>query len=291
MNHAQLASVLHSRWGLTVDDIQVLTGGMNSSAWKVGVDGQPLAAKLVHASDRAAFLTGLFAAGVVDAAGVPSGIAVATLDGALWADVPGGALGLLSWVDGMALVGDQRDQQVMGDTLGQAHTALVSAGPADTHAFRPIDLDAAHLDVEGWVRPAVRDALTHWDAVASEITTWSLLHGDPAPEAFLWSSLRGTCGLIDWSSACYGPALYDLASAVMYVGGPDRAAPLLAAYLEHGLLSKDELRLGLRSMVGLRWAVQADYFARRIRADNLTGIADRRGNTKGLHDARRHLTC
>jgi hypothetical protein len=29
--------------------------------------------------------------------------------------------------------------------------------------------------------------------------------------------------VIDWSYALYGPLLYDLASAVMYVGGPDHA--------------------------------------------------------------------
>jgi hypothetical protein len=30
----------------------------------------------------------------------------------------------------------------------------------------------------------------------------------------------GHCGIIDWSSAEHGPLLYDLASAVMYLGGP-----------------------------------------------------------------------
>ena len=39
-------------------------------------------------------------------------------------------------------------------------------------------------------------------------------------------------------------------------------------------------------MLRLRWAVQADYFARRIAADDLTGIASRAENEKGLEDAR-----
>jgi Ser/Thr protein kinase RdoA (MazF antagonist) len=36
---------------------------------------------------------------------------------------------------------------------------------------------------------------------------------------------RFHCGIIDWSSAHDGPLLYDLASAVMYLGGPGRAGP------------------------------------------------------------------
>ena len=45
---------------------------------------------------------------------------------------------------------------------------------------------------------------------------------------------RDSCGVIDWSTAMFGPLLYDLASAVMYVGGPDRAGMLIARYLAQG---------------------------------------------------------
>ena len=38
-----------------------------------------------------------------------------------------------------------------------------------------------------------------------------------------------------------------------------------------------------------RWAVQADYFARRIDGNDLTGIAGPQDNEKGLEDARRAL--
>lgn len=56
-----------------------------------------------------------------------------------------------------------------------------------------------------------------------------LLHTDPAPDAFRWNPARAVCGLIDWSVATAGPLLYDLASAVMYVGGPAAARPLVDA--------------------------------------------------------------
>jgi homoserine kinase type II len=39
----------------------------------------------------------------------------------------------------------------------------------------------------------------------------------------------------------------------------------------------------------MRWAVQADYFARRIATNDLTGIAGPHENTSGLADARRGL--
>ena len=43
-------------------------------------------------------------------------------------------------------------------------------------------------------------------------------------------------------------------------------------------------------MLRMRWAVQADYFARRIATNDLTGIASPDENEEGLEDARAALT-
>ena len=86
-----------------------------------------------------------------------------------------------------------------------------------------------------------------------------------------------------------GPLLYDLASAVMYVGGIDRGRELVEAYLGEAVLIRTEVARGLAPMLTFRWAVQADYFARRIDRNDLTGISSTQGNEKGLEDARRHL--
>jgi hypothetical protein len=75
----------------------------------------------------------------------------------------------------------------------------------------------------------------------------------------------------------------------MYLGGPDRAAGLVEAYLACGAMSRAEARDGLAVMLRFRWAVQADYFARRITGNDLTGIAGPQDNEKGLADARRAL--
>jgi hypothetical protein len=84
--------------------------------------------------------------------------------------------------------------------------------------------------------------------------------------------------------------MYDVASAVMYVGGPSRAGPLLSSYQRQQVLSRAEIERALPVMLRMRWAVQADYFARRIAVDNLTGIANSADNETGLAHARQKLS-
>jgi homoserine kinase type II len=210
------------------------------------------------------------------------------MTGAHCADLDAGCLALLTWVDGTPLAGGEADLATMGSILGAAHRTLVAANPGDAPRFHWVDVDASHLDVEAWVRPAVTAAVQHCDRIAAQ-GPWALLHGDPSPEAFLWSASTGRCGLIDWSSSFHGPLLYDLASAVMYVGGPAKASGLIASYRSHELLD-DDAAAGLPAMLTFRWAVQADYFARRIASNDLTGLADAAENHKGLDDARLRLT-
>jgi homoserine kinase type II len=42
-------------------------------------------------------------------------------------------------------------------------------------------------------------------------------------------------------------------------------------------------------MLRFRWAVQADYFARRVTGGDLTGVTGPADNERGLADAQRHL--
>lgn len=228
---------------------------------------------------------------MVHAAGIRSGVSVVTIDGEPCVDLRDGCLAVLAWVDGIPLAGEAVELGLIGDTLGAAHSALSGAQPGDAPRFHWVDITAEHLAVADWVRPAVRAAVEQWDALAGAITTWGLLHGDPAPEAFLWSAPTRRCGLIDWSSAFYGPLLYDLASAVLYAGGAEQASALIAAYRTHGLLDDRQLAVGLDPMLRFRWAVQADYFARRIASNDLTGLTEASENHKGLNDARVHLSA
>ena len=65
------------------------------------------------------------------------------------------------------------------------------------------------------------------------------------------------------------PATAVPASAVLYAG-----EGVVPSYLEDGILTADEVAEGLSRFLRFRWAVQADYFARRLVTDDRTGIAD-----------------
>jgi homoserine kinase type II len=233
----------------------------------------------------------LAVATLVESAGIPAGAAVPTLAGEPWIRLAGGqTLAVLTFVHGTPLVGDDpAEQRLIGSTLARAHRALIGRRVPDLPRFHWIDLAADHLGLRDWVRPAIVDAVAEWERLPPDSLTWGLIHTDPAPEAFLRDADTGVVGLIDWDTGMIGPLMYDLASAAMYVGGPERAGLLLGAYLDHGPLGQLEVDRTMEPILRMRWAVQADYFARRIAAHDLTGIRDPIENEQGLDDARRGL--
>lgn len=112
------------------------------------------------------------------------------------------------------------------------------------------------------------------------------MHGDPVYDAFRLDPATGRIGVIDWGSAGLGPLLYDVATATMYAGGPEQAGEFLDAYASAGVVPFAEIESALGTLLRFRWAVQADYFAARIAADDRTGLTDPAGNLAGLNDAR-----
>ncbi len=289
LDTAAVERCLADAWGLVGATVEVHDGGMNSQTWFVTEGTQRWVAKAVATADQPRFASGLVVAERVAAAGIPTGAAMPTRDGRSVVSIDGRTLALLAFVEGDALTGqDEGQQRCIGRTLARAHRAVAELVVPDAEPFHWLVATAPHLHAPSWLRPAIEDALAAYDDLDPGSLTWGLLHSDPAPEAFRLAA-DGTCGLIDWDRALHGPLLYDLASAVMYVGGPDRAGPLVDAYLDGGTLDRAEVERGLVPMLGLRWAVQSDYFSRRIARDDLTGIDDRAGNEKGLADARRGL--
>ena len=284
-----LRSCLADHWNVPDAVVEAHNGGMNSATWFVTAGGERWVAKAVTRDSRRSFVGGIALAGHVEAAGVPAGLPVPTRRGDLVADVDGIPVALLSWVEGEGLTGaTTSDQRLSGRTLGRVHQAVrdVSVTPVDQ--FHWVDTQAAHLAVRSWVQPLVAAAVAAYEVDHSSLSS-GRLHCDPAPEAFRLDHTTGVCGLIDWSAAVHGPLLYDLASAVMYVGGTDHADCLIETYLESRTVTEAELAHGLPMMLRFRWAVQADYFARRLATDDLTGIASAADNEKGLADARHWL--
>ncbi|GIF72571.1 phosphotransferase enzyme family protein [Asanoa siamensis] len=284
IDEVDLRARLARSWGLAAPHVEVHDGGMNSATWFVDQGGERWVAKAVVPGARRAFAAGLAVATAVERAGIPAGAPVPAREGGVVVDVGGVPLALLTFVPGEELSG-AGDQRLLGATLARTHRALLDVSVPGMERFHWVDPRGAHLGIRPWVRPAVAAAVEAYDRLDPRTLTWGLLHTDPAPEAFRLDRVRGACGLIDWSTAMSGPLLYDLASAVMYVGGPDRAGDLVDAYLAEGVLPPAEALRALGVLLRFRHAVQADYFARRIVTGDLTGIAAAADNERGLADA------
>jgi homoserine kinase type II len=279
-----------AEWGLAGAEVAPHHGGMNSETWFVRTGLDRYVAKAVPPNAHRRFVSGLSVAAMVQAAGIPSGAAVPMRDGRPFTQVEGQTMALLTFVNGSGLVGwEQAEQRLMGSTLARVHAALIGREVPGADRFHWLNPEAAHLAIRDWVRPAIAGALEEWESLPPASLTWGLLHTDPAPEAFLFDGDTGICGLIDWDTGMEGPLMYDVASAVMYVGGPGNAGALIDAYLEQDVLDRAEVERTLRPMLRLRWAVQADYFARRLSTDDLTGIGSADENELGLEDARMGL--
>ncbi|SFB13940.1 homoserine kinase type II [Nocardioides alpinus] len=280
------SDALAEHWGLTPTHVTPLGGGMNSETWLVEHQGSTYVAKAVAGAAVAALRAGTEVATLLAAAGLVTGRPVPTREGDL---VPTGVgLALLEHVPGRGLEGDtDEEQRWIAHTLADVHTAGdPSPGPsAATFAPDWLDLEMPGVRAHPWLTRAITAAREQTRSLA---LTWSLLHTDPVPGAFIHDDRTGITGLIDWAGARRGPVLYDVASAVMYLGGTQHAATFLATYAAHGPLGTDEMQ-HLDTFRRFREAVQGVYFAGRIATDDLTGVADATENTKGLDDARRRL--
>jgi Ser/Thr protein kinase RdoA (MazF antagonist) len=285
----EVRTLLRTSWHANAGSCTPLEGGMNSLAWLVELDGRRCVAKAVPAPERRRFEAGLVAAEHLSDGGIAAGRPIRAVDGALSVRTDHSTLALLDYVPGRPLVRDDPlDQHWWGDALGAAHRTLAGFSHSGLSRFQLLRTDGPHLAVEEWVRPAVADAM----AATARLTvtdqlTYGTSHGDPSSDAFRFDLDTGRTGIIDWGSAGSGPLMYDIASAVMYAGGPAASVDLIEAYLAAGPVGRDELEATLPTMLRFRYAVQAFYFAHRIWVNDLCGIDGPEGNLKGLHDARK----
>ncbi len=226
--------------------------------------GRRYVARLAEAAARQPMEAGLLAAEHLRHARIDAGEPVRTLGGGLTAETACGALAVLRRLPGRHLDGhDPVDQQWWGERLGAVHRALQGFRHPGLRTWYMLDAEAPHLTGEPWLREAVADAI----AVVTRLTvtdrlTYGVLHGDPAPDTFVLDPETGRSGVLHCGAGGTGPLVYDVAAAVVYAGGADRAAELLDGYLAAGPVSADELEAALPVLLRLRWAVQADRAAR-----------------------------
>lgn len=281
-----LAGLLTIHWGLATAEVTPLGGGMNSETWLVRAGGSSYVAKRVSSSDVEQLEGGCAAAEMLSSSGLRTGSPVRTSGGSLI--VRDARLALLEYVPGRELDGSSaQEQHWMADTLARAHSvgAPMANGPGSTGFFDWLKPSTGGASAPTWLGPAIETARATTDELP---VTWSVLHTDPAPEAFRHDETTGVTGLIDWTGARRGPVLYDVASAVMYLGGPAHATAFLDAYAAVGPLGPEELD-HLDDFRRFRLAVQGAYFAGRLAAHDLTGITTQIDNEHGLDDARRGL--
>ncbi|MET8146769.1 phosphotransferase enzyme family protein [Actinoplanes sp. NPDC049668] len=271
-----LRSTLRDRWHLVPADITALTGGILSRCWDVTAGGVRFVVRLADPAARLPVEAGLAAAEHLRGTGVEAGEPVRTLSGGLTAETPAGAFAVLRRAPGRTLDGrDPIDQQFWGDRLGAVHRALQGFHHPGLRRWNLLDPDAAHLAIEPWLRPAITDAVTAMTRLTvMDRLTYGVLHGDPAPETFLVDPATGRAGLLDCGASGTGPLLYDVAAAVVYAGGTETAAELLDGYLAAGPVDEGELHAALPVLLRFRWAVQADWSARRLARGECDGAGE-----------------
>ena len=269
-------STLRSQWHLLPSEITALPDELMSRGWEVTAGEERFVCRLAERGARQPVEAGLVAAEHLRARDIDVGEPVRTLGGGLTALTPAGALVLLRRIPGRPLDGgDPVDQQWWGDRLGTVHRALQGFHHPGLRPWHLLDPTATHLAGEPWLRGAVADAVS----AATRLTvtdrlTYGVLHGDPAPGTFVIDPSTGRAGLLDCGAGGVGPLVYDVAAAVVYAGGPTRAAELIDGYLAVGPVRRDELDAALPVLLRLRWAVQADRAARRGAAEPLRRARD-----------------
>ena len=277
---AEVAAVIETLWTLTSPVVTPLGGGMNSQTWTVRDGGASYVAKQVEPAGVEDLVRGAEAATWLAAAGLVTGPPVPTLDGRLVATEHG--LVLLQHVPGVEMDGDTDEEQTaIALTLASVHRA---GGPTVDSLTQSFCADWLTPSLPGladhaWLLRALASVRAETDPLA---VTSALLHTDPAPSAFRRDPASGVTGLVDWAGARRGPVLYDVASAVMYLGGSDPGPHLPRDVREPRPPRVPRELARIDTYRRFRWVVQGAYFASRIAADDLTGGIEPADNQHGL---------
>jgi Ser/Thr protein kinase RdoA (MazF antagonist) len=236
--------------------------GYNSRTWLLRHDTDLHVLKAVPADRRAEFTSGLRAALIIDAKGVPSAAPRLTLDGEVAGEDGGWCWALLDYVEGAPADPTDPDQLArVGETLGLIHAGLrdLPALPG-VMAWGHLDwllAEEPFLDGHPWIQHAIREAL---DALPRDLTVGMIHCGARVSE---FRIRRDTVGLVDWGDVMYAPHIYDLATTISFLPAGVDPKPFLRGYLAESVIGAEELRY-IPSALKLRAGIEAWIYARRL---------------------------
>jgi homoserine kinase type II len=262
----QIRAALRTQWHLPPEECAPLSTSDRSAAWLVTCSGEQYVAKLGYGVDAEQLQVGLTVAEHLDRIGFAVGGPVWSVDGLLAVPLGTGSVALLRYVPGRPLDGDSPvDQLWWGDLLGAVHRGMAGFSHPRLIRLRPLNPDLPHLSLEPWLRPAVAAATAGLVRLTvTDQLTYGVVHGDPRPGSFRLDPDTGRIGLVGWDSVAIGLLMFDVANAVAYAGGPDRAVELLDGYRAAGPLPPGEIEAALPVVLRCRWARRADTAARLI---------------------------
>jgi Ser/Thr protein kinase RdoA (MazF antagonist) len=263
--------------------------GYNSRTWLLRHDAGLHVLKAVPHEQRAAFTSGLRAALIVDARGVPSGAPRLTLDGEVAGEDSGWCWALLDYVEGAPADPASPDQLArVGETLGLIHTGLRDL-PALPGVMTWGHLDwllaeEPFLDGHPWVQRAIREAL---EALPRDLTVGMIHCGARVGEFRIG---RDAVGLVDWGDVMYAPHIYDLATTISFLPADTDPMPFLRGYLTESIIAADELRY-IPSALKLRAGIEAWVYARRLRFGISIGQKGAHINSTLMERARKNIAA
>ncbi len=273
-----------------------IPGGFTSEVWLVEANGERFVAKYADQSQRD-FEGGLYAAEVAERYGITSGAPIRTKNGAisLLVERPDGEsdpLAVLRFVAGDPLnLAESGAASLYGQLLGRMQRIFLD-GFGERYIANLFDFiledDPAVVAQPGLVRliHETVEAIRHYEA--GHTVTYGVIWGDRME--VVREKETGRVGIIDWGTIEYGPLLFDVALAALWLFPEESDAyeKFLKAYLVEAPISESELA-GLNYCKALLWARQMRYFAYRVAANVMLGDDNPNGNTENLARSRREL--
>ena len=282
--------VIAREWGLDAGLLDKTYLGINSFTWVLtdGADRFVVKWAFPLGEDRDRFPAGLEIAENLDGHGVRTGPPRRTLHGDLAIRFRGGWLAVLRFETGHPLdMENGSDAEMWGRAVATCHVRLAASSgptPLDRWPWSLLRVEDDLHDRFPWLRATISPFVRRADEwVGAHGPTMQWLHGDPNPQEFLHDHLAQTVAVLDWGSCLWGPRGYDLGCAMFFAGGPTwRFQSFMAGYAELIPLHGHETA-AIPMFCGLRWAMQALHFARRIHHRIALG-GDARRQTRRWYD-------